>query len=88
MKPTMRAKMQVTKVTNLPADHTPANLREIVYFEPVSRSDGYPSSGLDEDNTYARWTPGGECWLSVANPALFGKFKVGDKFYVDFSPAT
>jgi len=25
--------------------------------------------------------------INIANPALFGKFKVGDKFYVDFTAA-
>ena len=47
----------------------------------------YPADGSDEDNTYARFSPGANLSINIANPDLFGKFKVGDKFYVDFTPA-
>lgn len=41
--------------------------------------------GESEDNTYARWTPSASLKMVITNPALFDKFKVGQKFYVDFS---
>ena len=48
---------------------------------------GYPEDGLDEDNTYARFSPSADFRLMIANPNLFGKFKPQQKYYVDFSPA-
>lgn len=45
----------------------------------------YDASGLDEDNTYARMSPGAALTINVANPELFGKFHVGQRFYVDFT---
>jgi hypothetical protein len=47
----------------------------------------YDETGLDEDNTFAKFSPGASLTIQVANPALFGKFKHGDRFYVDFTPA-
>lgn len=41
-----------------------------------------------EDNSYSQATPSGELSLSITNKALHGKFKPGQKFYVDFTPAT
>lgn len=42
---------------------------------------------LDEDNSFARWTPCGNVSLTINNPALFGKFSDGQKFYADFTEA-
>jgi len=73
----MRAKMKVTSV-KLFEKH------EQLIMSPVIKS-GYPESGLDEDNTYAKFTPGGEVDLVISNPGLFGKFKPGQVFYLDFT---
>jgi hypothetical protein len=32
-------------------------------------------------------SPGANLTIHIANPALWGKFKHGDKFYVDFTAA-
>jgi hypothetical protein len=40
-----------------------------------------------EDNTYAKFSPGANLSINIANQALWGRFKVGDRFYVDFTPA-
>lgn len=45
----------------------------------------YDESGLDEDNTFAKFSPGAQLSINIANPALWGHFKVGDRFYVDFT---
>ena len=50
-------------------------------------SKGYPADGADEDNTYAKYSPSADFRLMVANPALFGEFKPGQKYYVDMTPA-
>lgn len=76
----MRAKVMVTAVDK----HEGA---ETLHFTPVVDSSFGPE-GESEDNTYARWTPSGNIQLQVTNPDLFGKFEYGQKYYVDFTPAT
>lgn len=76
----MRAKMYVTKVEKFATVDT-------IYMSPVGRSDAYPADGSDENNTYAKFSPSGDLRLSIANPALVGRFSPGDTFYVDFTPA-
>ncbi len=53
----------------------------------VAKSGAYPEDGSDEDNSFARWSPSGSLSISIQNPNLFGKFTVGQKFYVDFTEA-
>ncbi len=53
----------------------------------MARSSAYPEDGSDEDNTYAKFSPQGDCTITVANPALLGKLTVGQKYYVDFTEA-
>ncbi len=77
---TMRAKFIVTGVT-------PIGASEKVSFAAVAKSGPYPADGSDEDNTYAHYSPSAECSVTIANPALHGKFAAGQKFYVDFTPA-
>ena len=82
----MRAKMRISHIevyANQEGDPT----QETMNFQAVSRSDGYPADGSDEDNTYAKFSPSGNLSLTVANPALLGKFKVGEKYYLDFTRA-
>lgn len=76
----MRAKMRVTNVQKYPTN-------QIVTMTAVSKSDGYPADGSDENNTYARWTPSADLSISIANPALFDKFEIGQQFYLDFTLA-
>lgn len=59
---------------------------ETVKMYPVS-GDSFGANGESEDNTYARYTPSGEVRLNITNPDLIGKFKPGQKFYADFTPA-
>lgn len=75
---TMRAKMQVSAVITNGGS-------EQLAFNAVCKSGAYPADGSDEDNSFAKWTPSAELKMTVNNPDLFGKFKVGDKFYVDFT---
>lgn len=92
----MRAKMQVGMVQEHRSEYDEHNQKlpdgqtrkyqETLTMYAVSKN-GYDSTGLDEDNDYAKWSPGASLNINVANPALWGKFKHGDKFYVDFTPA-
>lgn len=77
---TMRAKMSVSSVTK----HQNC---EVLKFAAVCKTGSYGEDGVDEDNTYAKYSPQASLEITVANPALFDKFKPGDKFYVDFTKA-
>ena len=82
----MRAKLQVGAVfphRNADGDTT----SETLHFHGVSKSGGYPGDGTDEDNSFAKWSPSVNLQMQVTNPALFGQFEPGQKFYVDFSAA-
>ncbi len=76
--PIMRAKMKVTEVHDYGS-------RMNLKMSAVCKSDGYPEDGTDEDNTFARWTPSADLIMNITNPDLFGKFSVGQTFYVDFT---
>lgn len=98
---TMRAKMQVGMVQeNVSARDAKGEWCQLGSPEAVSQhkygetlvmcavaKNGYDASGLDEDNTYAKMSPGAHLTINIANPALWGQFKHGDKFYVDFHKA-
>ncbi len=56
-------------------------------FSAVGPSHGYPTDGSDDDNTFARWSPSAGLEIYCVNPALFGKYQVGDKHYADFTKA-
>ena len=77
----MRAKMQVQSVTKQ------GDAQESLSMSAVCGKAPFGSQGESEDNTYARYTPNGSISLSITNPALVGKFRVGQKFYVDFTEA-
>ena len=81
----MRAKFQISNVT--PAVPSPGSAGiEVVNFHAVAKSEAYPADGSDEDNTFAKWSPSASCEIHIANPALHGVYKPGQKFYVDFTP--
>jgi len=74
----MRARMKLTKIIQY-------ETFEELTFSAVSRSNGYPEDGSDEDNTFAKWTPSATFTMAITNPALVGTFKVGQTYYVDFT---
>ena len=76
---TMRAKFQLNRIEQFASC-------EQLHFNAVAAGK-YPADGADEDNTYAKFSPSATCSIMVANPELLGKFKVGEKYYVDFTPA-
>ena len=96
MTTTMRAKLQVGFVQvheqNLNSEGrwdpkaAPTKTMETLQMHAVC-APKYDESGLDEDNTVAKFSPGAQLNINTANPALWGKFNVGDKFYVDFTQA-
>lgn len=79
----MRAKLKVTHVDVHPEEGTVGT--ETVHFQAVGKTELYDSSGSDEDNTYAKFTPSADLKIHIANPDLIGAHKPGDVFYVDFT---
>ena len=86
MNPVMRAKLVVSSVEKHPAEGP--TVGETVKFHAVCKKSGYADSELDENNTYARFSPSADLRIYIANPNLFGKFRAGQEFYVDFTEAT
>lgn len=82
----MRAKLEVTGLTNQTGTDGAVTGQTLTMI-PVPKSTAYPEDGSDEDNTFAKFSPGGQFQLFIANPALFDKLAVGAKFYADFTPA-
>lgn len=84
---TMRAKMRLNAITNRyrSTEDSPVTQETLEFSAVAAKS--YPADGSDEDNTYAKFSPSGVLSLTVANPALIGKFDVGQRYYLDFTPA-
>ncbi|MER9170929.1 hypothetical protein NKI12_26960 [Mesorhizobium australicum] len=82
----MRAKVKITNIAAYPTVGTPT--QEALTFNFPSKDGAYPADGSDEDQQFAKFSPCGALSLTVTNPALIGKFAVGDKFYLDFTPTT
>jgi hypothetical protein len=83
-----RAKVTLETVTR---HGTAASPSETWVFRPVCKKGGYeqgngPTAGLDEDNTFAKFSPSGRFELTVNNPALVGTLNPGEQYYVDFTP--
>jgi hypothetical protein len=83
---TMRAKLQVGMVQEHFYGENGAKSGETLTMHAVAKN-GYDSTGLDEDNTFAKYSPGASLTIQIANPDLWGAFAFGDKFYVDFTAA-
>jgi hypothetical protein len=81
---TTRAKVRVESVKLIGGDGKQHTAEE-VQMRAVPKSGAYPESGLDEDNTYAKFSPSADFRLLIANPALFGEFKPEQRRYVDIS---
>ena len=77
---TMRAKVECQSVTSYKDS-------DRLKFLAVCKAGSYPADGSDEDNTFAKFSPSASFEITVANPALLGKFRPGEKYYVDFTPA-
>lgn len=81
----MRAKVKVNGVTPFKNEAGEVQSERLDFVFPAKDS-AYPPDGSDEDQQFARYSPSASLSLTVANPALLGKFAVGDKFYLDFVP--
>jgi hypothetical protein len=78
--PMMRAKLQIGSITV-----HPGSCEQLTMHAVAAKS--YPADGSDEDNTFAKWSPSARFEITINNPALWGRFKIGQKLYVDFTEA-
>lgn len=79
-----RAKLVCVKVEETDNGHTsnPEKTGENVTFETRYNAEDSP-----EDNSYSKYTPFANAYLSITNPDLFGTFVEGDAYYFDISKA-
>jgi len=82
----MRAKLRVWSVQQM-TNRDGSVFGETLRMHAVARNDGYPDDGSDENNTFAKFSPSASFDIDIRNPALFGKFAIGEEYYVDFTPA-
>lgn len=75
---TIRAKMQLTHVTETVRGNQGD---KILKFAAV-----YDQT-IPEERRFQKATPTAEFTMTVNNPLALEQFKLGEKYYVDFSPA-
>lgn len=75
----VRAKFQVSSVKlSLGYDGTVGTAE--VELHPVT-------SGSEENKGFWKYTPNGAIRMSITNPDAYNQFRIGQEFYVDFTPA-
>lgn len=80
MPTSMRAKLQISSINRT------AGCEQLKFHAVCPPS--FDKDGLHEDSTFSKFSPSATLEISITNPALHGQFNPGDKFYVDFTPAT
>lgn len=75
----MRAKMTIASIVR----HD--NVEQVDLHMTAVCANKYEGEGLDENNTFALFTPNANLTMSINNPALIEKFSEGQTFYVDFT---
>lgn len=74
----VRAKFKVTKIEITSTDETKQEIGT-VHLSPVT-------SGSKENESFYKWTPSGGMTLGTINPDALKQFKVGQEYYIDFTP--
>lgn len=80
----MRAKVKITGIIPHMGGAGGEVISEQITFAFPSKDGPYTADGSDEDQQFARYTPNASLSMTVNNPELIGKFKTGEKFYLDF----
>lgn len=71
----VRAKFKVTQINKDIEAKTGT-----VILEPVI-------GGSDENKAFFRYTPSGRIQMNILNESAINQFKLGNEYYVDFTPA-
>ena len=75
----MRAKMVIRSIQQSEGCET-------LDLGAVCKNEGYDENGLDENNTFSKFTPAADLSMTITNPELLGEYNQGQEFYVDFLP--
>lgn len=75
---TIRAKFFVTQITNHHVA-SPSEVSAEVKLQAVHQG--------NDNEGWSRWTPNGELKMTITNPAALEQLGLGDKFYIDITPA-
>lgn len=73
----VRAKFKLTSIT---AHDGNGDARSFTFY-PVQ------DDGIPENQSFNKWTPSGELKIYVTNPQVIQEWKLGDSYYLDFTPA-
>lgn len=74
----VRAKMQCGSIDKRLSYTGAKDTIDVVRLNPVTG---------DANKPWSQHTPQGSVELHITNPAAVGQFKVGETYYVDFTPA-
>ena len=80
----MRAKVRVGSVVQFTNINDEVSSENITFYG-VSKP-RYDDDGLDDDNTYAKFSPTLRIDITIQNPNLFGKYEIDQQYYIDFTP--
>lgn len=73
----VRAKFQVTEVRQATGWSNGPHETSTVVLSAVSG---------EENKTWSKWTPGGRLEMQINNPAALEQFKIGEFYFLDFTP--
>ena len=45
-------------------------------------------TSIPEDQRFAQYSPSGELWIQVTNPVVHETWKLGESYYLDFTPVS
>jgi len=79
----MRAKMVLMTITDRWQGKGAGGRFCELEWSPVTGKDGE----IEEDKQFHKYTPSGSIKLTVDNPPLIEKLKLGQSYYVDFTEA-
>lgn len=80
--PTVRAKFWVSGIRHIHQQSPGQVFAEITLAPVYAGQDGNPAN-----SDWSKYTPQGEIKMGVTNPAAIEKFLLGQKFFIDFTPA-
>lgn len=72
----VRAKFQLHSIT----DHANSQAKTLKFGAVTA-------DGVPENERYHKYTPSGSLEIYVDNPPAVEQFKLGEQYYVDFTPA-
>jgi hypothetical protein len=75
----VRAKMKVMAITPFHSSDPDGVCAEVRLMPVYSDS--------EENKTWSKWTPNGECRMTITNAPAIDAFEVGKEYYLDFTPA-